>query len=143
MTSDCDTISSISQNFHYTATVTQATAAALKAGGDINCGPEYALLLNATAAGFVRQLMTTSSLDQFQFQFQFQFTDDLSGSESSRSGQQICPLRSARAYRTLIGARDPIRVPDSRLQVNENDIDVSVRRALRRRVQVGPPPIAR
>ena len=73
VTSDCDTISAISQNFHYTATVVQATAAALKAGGDINCGPEYALLLNATADGFV----------------------------------------------------------------TEDEIDVSVRRALRRRVQVG------
>mmetsp|Transcript_23235 Transcript_23235/g.69683 ORF Transcript_23235/g.69683 Transcript_23235/m.69683 type:complete len:734 (-) Transcript_23235:164-2365(-) len=51
--SDCDTISAISKDFHYTSTVTEAAAAALKAGGDINCGPEYALLLNATAAGLV------------------------------------------------------------------------------------------
>ena len=55
VTSDCDTISAISQGFHFTATVVQATAAALKAGGDINCGPEYALLLNATADGFVTE----------------------------------------------------------------------------------------
>ena len=37
--SDCDTISAISTSFHYTATVEQATAIAVKSGGDLNCGP--------------------------------------------------------------------------------------------------------
>ena len=39
----CDTIGAISSSFHYTASVEQATAIAVKAGGDINCGPEYVL----------------------------------------------------------------------------------------------------
>lgn len=55
VTSDCDTISQISTNFHYTASVEQAVAAAIKGGGDINCGPEYVLLLNATADGLVSE----------------------------------------------------------------------------------------
>ena len=54
--SDCDTISAISQSFHYTSSVEQAAAAALKAGGDLNCGPEYALLLNATVHGLVSEI---------------------------------------------------------------------------------------
>jgi beta-glucosidase len=53
--SDCDTISQVSTNFHYAASVEQAVAAALQGGGDINCGPEYALLLNATADGLVSE----------------------------------------------------------------------------------------
>jgi beta-glucosidase-like glycosyl hydrolase len=57
VTKDCDTISAISQSFHYTSSVEQAAAAAeLKAGGDLNCGPEYALLLNATVHGLVSEI---------------------------------------------------------------------------------------
>ena len=48
VTSDCDTISAIATDFHYTATVEEAAAVAIKAGGDLNCGPEYVNLLNAT-----------------------------------------------------------------------------------------------
>jgi beta-glucosidase len=36
--SDCDTISAISEDFHFTSSVEQAAAAALQAGGDLNCG---------------------------------------------------------------------------------------------------------
>ena len=53
--SDCDTIGAISTSFHYTANVEEATAMAVKAGGDINCGPEYSQLLNATAHGFISE----------------------------------------------------------------------------------------
>ena len=53
--SDCDTIASIATSFHYTASVEQAAAAALQAGGDLNCGPEYELILNATAHGLVSE----------------------------------------------------------------------------------------
>ena len=45
----------ISSSFHYTANVEEATAMAVKAGGDINCGPEYAQLVNATKHGFVTE----------------------------------------------------------------------------------------
>ena len=47
--SDCDTISAVADSFHYVSSVEQAAVAALRAGGDLNCGPEYALLYNATA----------------------------------------------------------------------------------------------
>ena len=53
--SDCDTIPSISEHFAFTASIEQATAAALQAGGDLNCGPEYALILNATLDGFISE----------------------------------------------------------------------------------------
>ena len=53
--SDCDTISAIATQFHFTATVEQATAMAVKAGGDLNCGPEYSQLINATAHGFITE----------------------------------------------------------------------------------------
>ena len=53
--SDCDTISAIAEDFHFTSSVEQAAAAALQAGGDLNCGPEYVLLLNATAHGLVSE----------------------------------------------------------------------------------------
>ena len=53
--SDCDTISAISSSFHYTANVEEATAIAVKAGGDINCGPEYSQLVNATKHGFITE----------------------------------------------------------------------------------------
>jgi len=49
--SDCDTIAAVATSFRYAATVAQAAVAALRAGGDINCGPEYELLLNATQDG--------------------------------------------------------------------------------------------
>eukprot|EP00966_Prymnesium_polylepis_P116846 2700029-Prymnesium_polylepis.1 len=51
--SDCDTISSIATAYGYTANVVEAAAAALEAGGDINCGPEYALLERAMRTGLV------------------------------------------------------------------------------------------
>lgn len=53
--SDCDTIGAIATSFHYTASVEQATAMAVKAGGDLNCGPEYSQLINATAHGFITE----------------------------------------------------------------------------------------
>ena len=53
--SDCDTIPAISEHFAFTASIEQAAAAALQAGGDLNCGPEYALILNATLDGFVSE----------------------------------------------------------------------------------------
>ena len=53
--SDCDTIAAASQSFHLTASVEQAAVAALRAGGDLNCGPEYALLLNATQDGLLSE----------------------------------------------------------------------------------------
>ena len=54
--SDCDTMAAVSTNFHYTASVEQATVVALQAGGDINCGPEYELLLNATNDGILSEI---------------------------------------------------------------------------------------
>jgi beta-glucosidase len=60
--SDCDTISEISTSFRYTASVEQAAVVALRAGGDINCGPEYQLLLNATADGWLSEDELTPAL---------------------------------------------------------------------------------
>jgi beta-glucosidase-like glycosyl hydrolase len=60
--SDCDTIGAISTNFHYTASVEQAAVAALRSGGDINCGGEYALLLNATKDGWLMENEITPAL---------------------------------------------------------------------------------
>ena len=53
--SDCDTIAQVSTSFHYAATVEQAAVSALRAGGDLNCGPEYAILLNATRHGLAAE----------------------------------------------------------------------------------------
>ena len=53
--SDCDTISAISESFAYTSSVWQAAAVALQAGGDLNCGPEYTLIFNATQNGFLSE----------------------------------------------------------------------------------------
>ena len=60
--SDCDTIAAVSTSFHYTASVEQAAVAALRAGGDINCGPEYQLLLNATLDGLLQEEELTPAL---------------------------------------------------------------------------------
>lgn len=51
--SDCDTISQIATDFHYVASVEEAAAVALRSGGDLNCGPEYMNIENATAHGLV------------------------------------------------------------------------------------------
>ena len=51
--SDCDTITAVQTAYHYTASVTEAAAVALEAGGDINCGPEYARLESAVRSGLV------------------------------------------------------------------------------------------
>ncbi|KAL3893098.1 MAG: hypothetical protein SGPRY_014475, partial [Prymnesium sp.] len=53
--SDCDTIPSVSRDYHYTATIDEAAAASLEAGGDISCGPEYARLTRAFASGLISQ----------------------------------------------------------------------------------------
>ena len=53
--SDCDTVSSIHEAFHYTAGMQQSVAIALKAGNDLNCGPEFSNLENATISGFVTE----------------------------------------------------------------------------------------
>mmetsp|Transcript_63266 Transcript_63266/g.120693 ORF Transcript_63266/g.120693 Transcript_63266/m.120693 type:complete len:791 (+) Transcript_63266:78-2450(+) len=55
VTTDCDTITAISDNFHYVSTVEEAVAVALRSGGDLNCGPEYSLLENSTLAGFDKE----------------------------------------------------------------------------------------
>ena len=55
MMSDCDSIAQIATNFNYVASVEQATVVALQAGGDINYGPEYVLLLNAINDGILSE----------------------------------------------------------------------------------------
>ena len=60
--SDCSTIAAVAQSFHYTASVEQAAVAALRAGGDLDCGPDYALLANATADGWLREEELTPAL---------------------------------------------------------------------------------
>ena len=60
--SDCDTIAAVATSFHYTASVEQAAVAALRSGGDINCGPEYKLLLNATQEGLLQEDELTPAL---------------------------------------------------------------------------------
>ena len=49
--SDCDTIAAIATNFNYAANVKEAVSLALRAGGDLNCGPEYIRIENATIDG--------------------------------------------------------------------------------------------
>ncbi|KAL1503356.1 hypothetical protein AB1Y20_011408 [Prymnesium parvum] len=58
--SDCDTIASIARDYRYTSTIDEAAAAAVDAGGDINCGPEYARLRRAVASG----LLATATIDR-------------------------------------------------------------------------------
>ena len=60
--SDCSTIAAIAEAFHYTATVEQAAVSALRAGGDLDCGPDYALLLNASADGWLQEEELTAPL---------------------------------------------------------------------------------
>ena len=50
--SDCDTFPSLLENWDWAGTKAQAAASALKAGNDINCGPGFASLLNATRRGY-------------------------------------------------------------------------------------------
>lgn len=47
--SDCDTFPGLISQWHLSASPEQAAALSLRAGGDINCGPGYASLYNATA----------------------------------------------------------------------------------------------
>jgi len=51
--SDCDPVGEIQHSFHYTSTIEQATAVSVSSGNDINCGPEFKLLHQALAHGFV------------------------------------------------------------------------------------------
>jgi beta-glucosidase len=62
--SDCDTLPAMSDPklMHYTAGTEQAAAAALAAGGDINCGPQYAALLNASEDGLVSSALLDRAL---------------------------------------------------------------------------------
>ncbi len=50
---DCDPVGAIQASFHYTATIEQAVAISVSSGNDINCGPEFKLLHQAMAHGFV------------------------------------------------------------------------------------------
>ena len=50
--SDCDTFPSLLDEWGWAGTRAQAAASALKAGNDINCGPGFASLLNATRLGY-------------------------------------------------------------------------------------------
>jgi len=52
---DCDTLPAVSEQFHYTHSIQQSAAAAVKAGNDINCGPEYVQLVNASISGFIQE----------------------------------------------------------------------------------------
>ena len=51
--SDCDTVPSVELDFHWCAGLQQSVAASVKAGNDLNCGPQFADLPNATRSGFV------------------------------------------------------------------------------------------
>ena len=51
--SDCDTVGAVEENFHWTAGLQQSVAASVKAGNDLNCGPQFADLVNATLSGFI------------------------------------------------------------------------------------------
>ena len=57
--SDCDTLPAVEQNFHFTAGLQQSVSVSVKAGNDLNCGPQYADLVNASISGFIE----TSDLD--------------------------------------------------------------------------------
>ena len=52
--SDCDTVGGQVKPRDFDGNVELAAVSALEAGGDINCGPEYAMLLNATKHGVVK-----------------------------------------------------------------------------------------
>ena len=51
--SDCDTLPAVETQMHFTAGLQQSVAAAVAAGNDLNCGPEFADLVNATRSGFI------------------------------------------------------------------------------------------
>eukprot|EP00658_Telonema_sp_P-2_P027861 TRINITY_DN21452_c0_g1_i6.p1 TRINITY_DN21452_c0_g1~~TRINITY_DN21452_c0_g1_i6.p1 ORF type:complete len:658 (+),score=101.37 TRINITY_DN21452_c0_g1_i6:164-2137(+) len=55
VTSDCDTISAIGDDFHWTSNLPESCAEAVRAGGDLNCGPEYKHLINASKYGLIGQ----------------------------------------------------------------------------------------
>ena len=51
--SDCDTFPAMVHTWAWASDAPQASATALRAGGDINCGPGYAALYNATRQGYI------------------------------------------------------------------------------------------
>lgn len=51
--SDCDTVPSMELSYHWCAGLQQSVAASALAGNDVNCGPQFADLINATISGFI------------------------------------------------------------------------------------------
>ncbi|CAM4875216.1 unnamed protein product [Rotaria socialis] len=62
--SDCDPVGDIQRSFHYTATLEQAVAISVASGNDINCGPEFKLLHEAIAHGFVNLDIINSAISR-------------------------------------------------------------------------------
>ena len=54
--SDCDTFPALLTTWKWAASAAQGAAAALLSGGDINCGPGYAALANATRLRYVSKV---------------------------------------------------------------------------------------
>lgn len=60
--SDCDTLPAVELQFRYTAGLQQSVARSVRAGNDLNCGPQFADLLNATISGFIDDNMLDVSV---------------------------------------------------------------------------------
>lgn len=53
--SDCDAVDDIYRGHHYAKSVAQASALAVKAGTDLNCGRSYATLVDAVHQGLIKK----------------------------------------------------------------------------------------
>ncbi len=62
--SDCGAVNDIAENHHYTPTLGEAAAAAVKAGTDLTCGAEYRTLPAEVAAGRIGEADLDRSLER-------------------------------------------------------------------------------
>jgi beta-glucosidase len=62
--SDCGAIADILNGHHYTQTMAQAAAAAVKAGTDLTCGGEYTNLVDAVKSGLLSESVIDASIQR-------------------------------------------------------------------------------
>ncbi len=62
--SDCDAVGNIYRTHHFVPSAAQASAVAVKAGTDLDCGRTYAALSAAVDSGFITEAQIDTSLDR-------------------------------------------------------------------------------
>ncbi len=109
--SDCDSIEDIYSGHHYAASLAEASAKAVKAGTDLDCGRSYSSLVEAVKKGYITEAEIDRSVERlFTARFRLGMFDppqrvpfsSIGMDQVSSSGHQQLALEAARKSIVLL-----------------------------------------